>query len=241
MVLLQESIFPPDEDETTGQLPPLSDVDSVPPKNQLDLRIFSLHSKIIDLMEETRTLTRTWTGDLQSCLSSLLQRLLHIELCPKDHRSSLSDACRYALCLFLLLLFSGHYPDPTLLINCWLQKLKSALVRVVPMSGVKNKLIVWLLAIGGVAALNTPERDWFVGYLLAAVTSLELESWEDMEEAMSRVLWVHQIHDPEFQKLWKEVQSLKESLLEQDPLSVMLFPETSSIDGNTLGRVEDIE
>jgi hypothetical protein len=83
--------------------------------------------------------------------------------------------------------------------------------------------VAWLPVIGGVISFNTAERDWFVGYLVPAVTELGLNSWEDMNQVLERVLWVQTINELKFRRLWEEVQSAREYPAEQGDLSTTIY------------------
>ena len=51
------------------------------------------------------------------------------------------------------------------------------------------RTILWALYVGGIAAGNRPERNWFVTQLSERCDLLELNSWEDAEGVLKSFLW----------------------------------------------------
>ena len=60
-------------------------------------------------------------------------------------------------------------------------------------------------------------------YLVPEVTELGLNSWEDMNQVLERVLWVQTINELKFRRLWEEVQSAREYPAEQGDLSTTIY------------------
>jgi hypothetical protein len=196
---------------------------------------------MVNLMNEIRKLSRNFlqpvvkdstADEIHSDVNSILQRLLYLKSTPDENGVSvcMSEACRYASAIFLFLPFDCHFPNPALVLNSLLHKLKSAVNNVVTFPGVDCHLMVWLLVIGGVISLNTAERGWFVGYLVSVVTELGLNSWEDMKQVLERVIWVQTINDLKFRQLWEGVQSAREYLAEQGDLSTIIYSAEHSLD-----------
>jgi hypothetical protein len=70
--------------------------------------------------------------------------------------------------------------------------------------GVWEDILLWILVLGGYAALNRPERVWFVELL--AKIGMERRFWgfEDVRAVLVRVLYQEGL-EKSFEKLWKEV------------------------------------
>jgi hypothetical protein len=146
--------------------------------------------------------------DILSIACSLMQRLLQME--PGEESGSLAahitECCRLAAALFLFFLFENHRPDSTRLINSLVHKLQTALSSILTSTRSGNTLMIWLLSVGGVAALNLPaERDWFVSHLAELAAELELKSWDEMNSCLRVVVWIDVMDDYPFLKLWEEI------------------------------------
>ena len=255
MVMTSESQFPPEDgDEPPDQLrlltdaPPLSET-----SNHLDFNAFGVEKTVSNLMIEIRYLCLVFSRktlqrndavssvDVHSIVNSIGQRLLHIQplasMDPGSSSARITESCKFAALLFLFLPFDNHWPDPTLVINSFLHKLKSALCSLVPGCGIENQLHVWLLAVGGAVAVTLPEREWFVRHLVAVAADLELKCWDDMERCLERVIWIEDFDDARFHQLWKEMKRASESMAMQDPFSgIRYFPrvrERSELNGDS--------
>jgi hypothetical protein len=182
---------------------------------------YGVCKKISDILLEIRYLSRFFPVqpediscpgfdhlDLHSKICLILQRLLQTETDAEagSQAACITECCRFAAAIFLFLPFDNHYPDPTLLNNSLVHKLQIALGKITPCSSNRNKLLVWLFSVGGVAALNLPaERDWFVGHLAELITKLELKSWDEIKSCLEMVIWINAMGDEPFHQLWNEV------------------------------------
>lgn len=227
LMTTQESQFPPEAEEEYVE--PWIEITEFP-GSQLDLYSFGLEIGAANLMQEVRKFVYTHfrslgprVTDVYTDSSNILQRVLHFQIIsePQSQSAHLSEACRYACGLILFLVFQNHIIDETLLMNDFLHKLKSALNKLVPFSGPQNKLILWLLAIGGVQALKLPEKAWFVGHLVTVSEYLDIYSWEDMKVALKSVVWVETLQVKGFDQLWEEIRRMSEFLAEENPFSDM--------------------
>lgn len=193
-------------------------------------------------MERTRRISEHLSSGIQGSantpddfhwqFNALLQRLCYLKIRAPASSSTAkyTEACRNATALFLFLPFDNHYPDPTLVVNGMLHKLKFALKDLVPNVGSQSQLLLWLLSIGGVISLNLPERDWFVGNLVPLVAHLELRSWTEFTTALESVIYVQKFLDGAFRELWNDIKFATEALVEQDPYAgIVLESRGSSI------------
>lgn len=67
---------------------------------------------------------------------------------------------------------------------------------------------LWMLILGGIAALDKPERCWFVGQLLAFVRTTGVRDWSAVQTVVGDFLWLESACDPGGRKLWTEVLEL---------------------------------
>jgi hypothetical protein len=139
-------------------------------------------------------------------LSSLLQRFL--QLAPNVNgdpdTSALSESCRYAGALHVLFPLMAHYPDPTLMKNALVHKLKDFLAYLIPSYYVASPVLLWCLAVGGVSALQMPERNFFVGHLAVVTADLGISSWDVMRTTLIRVMQYAVFCEDSFRTVWDE-------------------------------------
>lgn len=67
------------------------------------------------------------------------------------------------------------------------------------------KLLLWLLVLGGIAALESEERSWYVGTLAVVSRSLNISEWDDVAEEMAHYLWLESACDAGGRLLWAAV------------------------------------
>ena len=195
----------------------------------LDFETYGVHQDVSNLLLEIRHLSRYFStqsnktsesADIHSKVCSILGRLLQPtkDSDPESHVTRITTCCRFAASIFVFFPFENHYPDPTLFLNSLVHKLQSALLSIAPCSLDGNKLLAWLLSIGGVAAVSLPsERDWFVCHLAECAAELDLKSWDKMKSCLENVLWIDAIDDSPFRQLWDEVLVSVTRLTTQEP------------------------
>ncbi|KAE9374172.1 hypothetical protein N431DRAFT_283576, partial [Stipitochalara longipes BDJ] len=67
-------------------------------------------------------------------------------------------------------------------------------------------LILWMLVLGGIAALEKPERSWFVSNLaLLSQRETSRLDWEGAESILKTFLWLESACSPGGRQLWVEV------------------------------------
>ena len=189
-----------------------------------------------DVMLEVEDLSRRYTPPdsyssaeeattVLSQFCSVLQRLLS-KLAPASYNDKswefrISESCRYAAALHVFTPLSGFYPDPTLMINALVHKLKASLIWLLsPTKEERNQLLLWLLAIGGISAVKTgegstsikmPERRWFVAHLVVLVADLGIGSWEEFRHLV-KITWYDDFCEVSLGRLWEDVALRKEAL-----------------------------
>lgn len=64
-------------------------------------------------------------------------------------------------------------------------------------------LLLWMLTLGGIAALGKPERPWFASRLAIVLQRLNI-TWEDAQEILETFLWLENACGTEGRELWFE-------------------------------------
>jgi hypothetical protein len=64
-------------------------------------------------------------------------------------------------------------------------------------------LLLWMLTLGGIAALGKPERPWFASHLAVVLHRLNI-TWNDAQEILERFLWQENACGTEGRELWSE-------------------------------------
>jgi hypothetical protein len=124
------------------------------------------------------------------------------------------ETCRLALIVYsLLILFpipltTEPYPTAAQLLRNELEFSQLDLSPWMP----NLELLLWVLLMGGIAALGTVDRWWYVRQLRWLATILKIDSWEHLRLTMVSILWLESPCDFEGFVLWEEV-----CMLDQDP------------------------
>lgn len=87
------------------------------------------------------------------------------------------------------------------------------------------ELLLWLMFLGGITALNDPNKSWFVAHLREAATELRIYSWDGAKLVSVKFLWVQYIHEGPFLNLWNEVMegASKEVVSWPDQRTILLM------------------
>ncbi|RAK95934.1 Cys6 transcription factor domain-containing protein [Aspergillus ibericus CBS 121593] len=70
-------------------------------------------------------------------------------------------------------------------------------------------LRLWIIAMGGIAATGTPEREWFVGRLQHSARQAGLGEWQALRQSLQTILWLDSACDAAGEQLWTEAQELR--------------------------------
>lgn len=62
------------------------------------------------------------------------------------------------------------------------------------------------MAVGGVGALGTPERKWFVGHMATLVADCGMTRWEELRDTLKRIIWHGHQDEGTHAVLWEEVK-----------------------------------
>jgi hypothetical protein len=70
-----------------------------------------------------------------------------------------------------------------------------------------SELLLWILMLGGIAALDKPERRWFVSQLALLVDKLRVD-WRGVEGVLETFLWLDSACGPRGRELWAKIEGL---------------------------------
>jgi hypothetical protein len=131
---------------------------------------------------------------------------------PQQASAPIYEACRLGLVTYSLLvvfpvpLMTDPYPRLAQLLRSELDLPPAGLEIWKAMEGLR----LWLLVMGGIAALGTVYRGWYVGRLLLSVERLQIQTWEQLRDVMTTIVWLNSPCDVEGLLLWREVQELRQ-------------------------------
>jgi hypothetical protein len=119
-----------------------------------------------------------------------------------------TESARFAILIHVFVPWKGLPPDGTVAINCILHQLMTALkvVTCLDRKETNNVLVLWMFAVGGVASVGMPERNWFVSHLAEMVEDMGISSWEEWKDAVSRCIWHERLYVRGYEKLWGEIE-----------------------------------
>jgi hypothetical protein len=149
-----------------------------------------------------------------------IQKLLL--LLPQDEELSimpLRSPCVYEACRLTGLIFgiAVVFPMPntyamlstlTLRLKASIEKSEISRSR----SSEVQYVLLWMLILGGIAAMDKMERPWFVSQLVALVRILEMD-WDGVEEILENFLWLESACGSGGRSLWSEVMECVDSIV----------------------------
>jgi hypothetical protein len=129
------------------------------------------------------------------------------------------------LVLFPVPLTTTPYPELARLLRYELEMVSEEGWAMIP------TLLLWILALGGIGALGTPHRLWFVQKLHMQLGNLGIISWEGFVDIMSTLIWLDSPCGIEGLILWKEIQQYGHQLLaEYKPTLASVCGEPARLD-----------
>jgi hypothetical protein len=124
-----------------------------------------------------------------------------------------SESARFAIVLHVVTAWRGLPPDGTLTINHLMHQLIACLKALLSIPGHSNNcLLLWIVSVGGVSALNMPERAWFVSHLAEMTEDMGIENWDEMKACVSRGIWHERLVGKSHKNLWNEVEGKRRVL-----------------------------
>jgi hypothetical protein len=145
--------------------------------------------------------------------TAVQKRFLFLPTSAELNITPLAKAGFYESCRLTAIIFSvaAFYPLPNTYnaLQTMVQRLKSAII----LSGIesygaeRSGVLLWILVLGGIAALDKPERGWFVLQLARLVQRLKIE-WEEAEGVLETFLWFEIACSPGGRLLWDEALNL---------------------------------
>ncbi|OOQ88248.1 hypothetical protein PEBR_13173 [Penicillium brasilianum] len=129
------------------------------------------------------------------------------------------------LVLFPVPLTTTPYPELARLLRHELEMVSEEGWAMIP------TLLLWILALGGIAALCTPHRLWFVQKLHMQLGNLGIISWEGLVHIMGTLIWLESPCGIEGLILWKEIQQHgHQPLAEYKPTLGSVYDEPASLE-----------
>jgi len=154
-------------------------------------------------------------------MCTLLSHLLSLSpIIPPDSdehereriQAIVTESARHAILLHVFTPWRGLPPDGTVAINCILHQLMVSLKTLSNTTVAKEKevmnnvLVLWMFAVGAVAATGMPEREWFVAHLVEMVVEMRIEGWLEWKGAVSRCIWHERLYVRAYEALWGEIE-----------------------------------
>ena len=154
-------------------------------------------------------------GTIHRTRTAIQQQLLSLPvgtvLSDVSASTNLYECCRLTAVIYSLAVI---YPIPNTydVLQTLVRKLKVALL----LSNAENEtvcseILLWMFVLGGIGALDKPERGWFVACLVVLVskTRLNLTNWKGVEAILEKFLWLESACDGGGRLLWSEVMDLR--------------------------------
>lgn len=62
-------------------------------------------------------------------------------------------------------------------------------------SNIPSHLLLWLLMVGAVSVFGNADDEWLKPWLRVIIDLAEVESWVDMQEILTSIMWIGLVHD----------------------------------------------
>lgn len=130
---------------------------------------------------------------------------------PMPEKRSLYEACRISVLIFSIgVVFPIPYeaaplPRLTELLKIEIRAILSPFCQSLDAQGV----LIWILTVGGIVAIGTEERSWFVSRLKDILESCSVREWAQFKRVLRRMLWLDSACDVAAYKLWDEINTLR--------------------------------
>jgi len=137
------------------------------------------------------------------------------ELCSSSETIPSADPNLYECCRLTAIIFSVAviFPTPNQfnVLQTLVRELKAEIesIRIQAYDLDCLELLLWILVLGGIAALGKVERPWFVSFLkVICMERLCLYSWDGVEFILKKFLWLDSACSAGGIHLWEEVKML---------------------------------
>jgi hypothetical protein len=78
---------------------------------------------------------------------------------------------------------------------------------------IDRDVLVWALVLARTTIFEEADDFWLIPTAMRAIQALNLQTWDDLEYAVSRLPWIHCIHDPRGQVFWRNASTNFETLM----------------------------
>jgi hypothetical protein len=152
-------------------------------------------------------------GKIAKTRIAIQKRVMLLPSAEELNITTLSTPNTYECCRLTAIIFSVAVilpiPNTYDVLQTLVQRLKAA----IEVSGTESygaecsEVLLWILVLGGIAALDKPERSWFVSQLALLVERLKID-WAAAERILETFLWLEIACSSSGRRLWSEVLNL---------------------------------
>ena len=131
---------------------------------------------------------------------------INLSFRTKSIRLNIYEACRLTALIYGVAII---FPIP----NSYkvLQNLVRSLKASIEVCGMNQLAItlpdflLWILVLGGIAAFEKPERNWFASHVARLVKERKIDNLERIEEELTSFLWLDSACGPGGRQLWSDM------------------------------------
>jgi hypothetical protein len=155
-------------------------------------------------------------GEIAGARTAVQQRLLLLQTAEELNIPSSSSKPKpniYECCRLTALIYSVGVVLPVPNSHSVLQELVRRLMKAIGVLDIRTfgvelgGVLLWMLVLGGIAALDTPERHWFASQLAWIVRRLDIDDWEGVEDILGSFLWLDNACGQGGRLLWSEAMA----------------------------------
>lgn len=152
-------------------------------------------------------------GQIAKTRTAVQKRLLFLPAAEELDATQATRPDLYECCRLTAIIFSVGVIFPIPNTYDVLQNRVRHLEAAIEASGIDNygdeceEVLLWILILGGIAALDKPERTWFVLQLVRVVERSKME-WDAVEKSLGKFLWLDSACGAGGHVLWVEVMNM---------------------------------
>lgn len=151
------------------------------------------------------------TTDFHDLTCFTLHRLLSSPRFPSidDLSGSTSECLRYGVAIYMFIIHGPTYYSHANLLNTLVLELQHFLSQLPLFIEGQESLFIWLYSVGAVASISTHEGRWFYVKASELSAAINLNSWNDVESQLERILWRKSAAGILFQQTWEGILKSK--------------------------------
>ncbi|KAF2096856.1 hypothetical protein NA57DRAFT_42558 [Rhizodiscina lignyota] len=148
----------------------------------------------------------------QEILISVSYRLLRRHPVPYyGYENSGENALHLALLAWTTTLIFQHGRVQRLTYGLLARELHRAIQETSNTGSVRQATLLWLLFVGGISVFGNPYKAWLMPQIQACLIALQINSWQDVRDILTRLPWIEAVHNRSGEAVWLAVSASEQA------------------------------